>query len=156
MTIYNQILYVTSFSACFSLLGLVSAGQLMPALAFVSRHPEALASVMMLSGAATVGQLFISHTIKTFGALLFATVMTTRQFISILLSCILFAHPLSGGQWMGTVMVFGECRGPAAFVIGWASACVGGRRRRLLNDGFSRTPPLRTPMALQGRCTTRA
>lgn len=48
-----------------------------------------------------------SHTIKTFGALLFATVMTTRQFISILLSCILFAHPLSGGQWVGTVMVFG-------------------------------------------------
>lgn len=33
--------------------------------------------------------------------------MTTRQFISILLSCILFAHPLSGGQWAGTVMVFG-------------------------------------------------
>lgn len=49
-----------------------------------------------------------SHTIKTFGALLFATVMTTRQFISILLSCILFAHPLTGGQWLGTVMVFGE------------------------------------------------
>ena len=39
-----------------------------------------------------------SHTIKTFGALLFATVMTTRQFISILLSCILFAHPLTAGR----------------------------------------------------------
>jgi hypothetical protein len=75
---------------------------------FIQRHPEALASIMALSGAATVGQLFISHTIKTFGALLFATVMTTRQFISILLSCVLFAHPLSGGQWAGTVMVFGE------------------------------------------------
>ncbi|KAL4451574.1 hypothetical protein ABPG75_007236 [Micractinium tetrahymenae] len=107
MTIYNQILYVTTFSATFSLLGLISAGQLMPAISFVSRHPEALTSIMTLSAAATVGQLFISHTIKTFGALLFATVMTTRQFISILLSCILFAHPLSGGQWVGTVMVFG-------------------------------------------------
>jgi hypothetical protein len=63
---------------------------------------------MMLSGAATIGQLFISHTIKSFGALLFATVMTTRQFLSILLSCLLFAHPLTAGQWMGTVMVFGE------------------------------------------------
>ncbi|EFN56053.1 hypothetical protein CHLNCDRAFT_31039 [Chlorella variabilis] len=107
MTIYNQILYVTSFSACFSLLGLITAGQFMPAISFITRHPEALASIMALSGAATIGQLFISHTIKTFGALLFATVMTTRQFISILLSCILFAHPLSGGQWVGTVMVFG-------------------------------------------------
>ena len=35
MTIYNQILYVTSFSACFSLLGLLSAGQLMPAIRWV-------------------------------------------------------------------------------------------------------------------------
>lgn len=35
MTIYNQILYVTTFSATFSLLGLISAGQLMPALRWV-------------------------------------------------------------------------------------------------------------------------
>jgi adenosine 3'-phospho 5'-phosphosulfate transporter B2 len=33
--------------------------------------------------------------------------MTTRQFLSILLSCLLFLHPLSLGQWMGTVLVFG-------------------------------------------------
>ena len=40
MTIWNQILYVQSFSAAFSLLGLVTAGQFMPALSFVSRHPQ--------------------------------------------------------------------------------------------------------------------
>lgn len=107
MTIYNQILYVQSFSAGFSILGLLTAGQLGPAFAFVARHPDALASILTLSAAATVGQLFISHTIKTYGALVFATVMTTRQFISILLSCILFAHPLSAGQWVGTGAVFG-------------------------------------------------
>ena len=62
---------------------------------------QALSSILALSAAATVGQLFISHTIRTFGALVFATVMTTRQFISILLSCILFAHPLApGGFWI--------------------------------------------------------
>ena len=107
MTIYNQILYVQSFSAGFSLLGLVTAGQLAPALSFLHRHPAALSSILTLSLAATIGQLFISHTIKTYGALVFATVMTTRQFISILLSCILFAHPLSAGQWVGTGAVFG-------------------------------------------------
>ena len=107
MTIFNQIMYVQSFSAAFSVLGLVSAGQLTESISFVLRHPDALSSMLILSGAATIGQLFISHTIKTYGALLFATVMTTRQFLSILLSCILFAHPLSGGQWGGTVMVFG-------------------------------------------------
>lgn len=45
------------------------------------------------------GSLFISYTIKTFGALIFATIMTTRQLLSILLSCFLFMHPLSLGQW---------------------------------------------------------
>lgn len=69
MTIYNQILYVQSFSAGFSVLGLLSAGQLGPALAFVARHPEALTSILALSAAATVGQLFISHTIRSYGAL---------------------------------------------------------------------------------------
>ena len=33
--------------------------------------------------------------------------MTTRQFLSILLSCLLFLHPLSFGQWIGTGLVFG-------------------------------------------------
>lgn len=107
MTIFNQIMYVQAFSAGFSTLGLISAGQFGDAISFVMRHPSALGSILTLSAAATIGQLFISHTIKTYGALLFATVMTTRQFISILLSCILFAHPLSMGQWVGTVTVFG-------------------------------------------------
>ena len=107
MTIFNQIMYVQAFSAGFSTLGLISAGQLGDAISFVMRHPDALGSILTLSAAATMGQLFISHTIKTYGALLFATVMTTRQFISILLSCVLVAHPLSLGQWGGTVVVFG-------------------------------------------------
>lgn len=54
-----------------------------------------------------MGQLFILYTIREFGALVFATIMTSRQFLSILLSCLLFLHPLSGGQWVGTAAVFG-------------------------------------------------
>ena len=39
------------------------------------------------------------HTIRQFGALVFAAVMTTRQFLSILVSSIVFGNPLSPGQW---------------------------------------------------------
>jgi solute carrier family 35 (adenosine 3'-phospho 5'-phosphosulfate transporter), member B2 len=85
----------------------VHAVQLMPAIAFLGRHPDCMWNIIVLSLAATIAQLFISHTIKTFGALLFATVMTTRQFLSILLSCFLFFHPLSWGQMAATVIVFG-------------------------------------------------
>lgn len=107
MTTYNQILHTTMWSSFLSLFGLFSSGQLPLALSFMSRHSEALYSVVSLSLAATIGALFISYTIKTFGSLVFATIMTTRQFLSILLSCLLFAHPLSGGQWIGTCVVFG-------------------------------------------------
>lgn len=79
--------------------GMVSSGQLGLAIDFVTRHPEAFYSIASLSLAATIGQLFISYTIRCYGALLFATVMTTRQFLSILLSCFIYLHPLSRGQW---------------------------------------------------------
>jgi nicotinamide riboside transporter PnuC len=45
------------------------------------------------------GSLFITYTIKTFGALVFAIIMTTRQFLSILLSSMFFGSPLTLGQW---------------------------------------------------------
>jgi adenosine 3'-phospho 5'-phosphosulfate transporter B2 len=45
------------------------------------------------------GSLFISYTIKSFGALVFAIIMTTRQFLSILLSSLFFGSPLTLGQW---------------------------------------------------------
>lgn len=52
---------------------------------------------------AVTGQLFILHTIKNFGALIFAAVMTTRQFLSILVSSILFNNRLSEGQWYASL-----------------------------------------------------
>jgi len=55
----------------------------------------------------TTGQMVIYYSIKEFGALFFSTVMTTRQVISILLSCIIYLHPLTVGQWMSALLVFG-------------------------------------------------
>lgn len=107
MTMFNQALYVQLTASLQALFVLVTSGKLWGALDFVMSHPSALLYVLLLSLAATSAQLFIYHTIKTYGALLFATVMTTRQFLSILLSCILFVHPLTLGQWVATVVVFG-------------------------------------------------
>jgi hypothetical protein len=65
-----------------SLFGLVTSGALVPAITFVMRHPTSFMDMSLLSIAATTGQLIILYTIKEFGALLFATIMTTRQFLS--------------------------------------------------------------------------
>merc|ERR1712060_1010014 len=101
-------LWVTLSSALLSISALISDSSIFAALEFVTRHPQCLVDIILLSLSSTLGQLFILTTIKRFGALLFATVMTTRQFISILLSAFLYFHPITLGQWGGTALVFGS------------------------------------------------
>lgn len=107
MEIHNQIFYTTMCSCILSLSGLVVQGHLISAIEFMFRHPACFYDVILLSSVATASQFFISYTIRTFGALTFATIMTTRQLVSILLSCVWFAHPLSWEQLIGAAIVFG-------------------------------------------------
>lgn len=106
MDTFDQVLYVTLCSCALSMIGLVAQGQLYMAINFILRHPECLLDIVVLSLAATTSQFFISFTIRTFGSLIFATVMTTRQLVSIVFSCILFSHPLTTGQLVGAGLVF--------------------------------------------------
>ncbi|KAE8038984.1 hypothetical protein FH972_011440 [Carpinus fangiana] len=106
MEIHNQIFYTTSCSCILSLIGLILQGHLLPAIDFVYRHNDCFFDVALLSTVATASQFFISYTIRNFGALTFATIMTTRQLVSIMLSCVWFSHPLSWVQWIGAVIVF--------------------------------------------------
>jgi len=123
METYNQMLWVNFCSAIISVVYLYSDGSFQDAIAFIERHPLITGDIMILSIAAMLGQLCILYTINEFGALLFATIMTTRQFLSILLSCIVFMHMLSPMQWLGTVLVFG-----AFYYKSFAKAA--GRRKR--------------------------
>ncbi|XP_019706564.1 UDP-galactose/UDP-glucose transporter 5 isoform X3 [Elaeis guineensis] len=107
MEIHNQIFYTTTCSCLLSLTGLIVQGHLISAVDFMFRHQDCFYDVAILSTVATASQFFISYTIRTFGALTFATIMTTRQLVSILLSCAWFSHPLSWIQWIGAAVVFG-------------------------------------------------
>ncbi|KAF7153260.1 hypothetical protein RHSIM_Rhsim01G0224300 [Rhododendron simsii] len=126
MEIHNQIFYTTLCSCVLSLTGsttvdcllvsyqaptvncLIVQGHLLMAIDFVAHHNDCFFDIALLSTVATISQFFISYTIRTFGALTFATIMTTRQLVSILLSCVWFAHPLSWEQCIGAVIVFGS------------------------------------------------
>ncbi|MBA0774512.1 hypothetical protein Gotri_009716 [Gossypium trilobum] len=108
MEIHNQIFYTTSCSCILSLTGLLLQGHLLSAIDFVYRHSDCFLDIVLLSTVATISQFFISYTIRTFGALTFAAIMTTRQLVSIMLSCVWFGHPLSWEQWIGAVIVFGS------------------------------------------------
>ncbi|KAL0457733.1 UNVERIFIED_CONTAM: UDP-galactose/UDP-glucose transporter 5B [Sesamum latifolium] len=100
MGIHNQIFYTTLCSCMISFTELlICSHELLPFSACIIHK--------MNCCVATVSQFFISYTIRNFGALAFATIMTTRQLVSILLSCVWFAHPLSAEQLIGALIVFG-------------------------------------------------
>jgi adenosine 3'-phospho 5'-phosphosulfate transporter B2 len=42
-----------------------------------------------------VGQLFIFYTLKKFGPVVFTIIMTIRQMLSMIISCVIFGHPIA-------------------------------------------------------------
>lgn len=95
----NQVLYTALCSTALSFVVLVSSRDLWAALAFLRRHPNAFVYITAVSSVATIIQYFVSYTIKTYGALNFATLMTARQFLSVIASSVIFKHQFSAGQW---------------------------------------------------------
>lgn len=54
----------------------------------------------------SVGQLFIFYTIKKFGPIVFTIIMTIRQMLSMVVSCILFGHPMAWQSVLGALVCF--------------------------------------------------
>jgi len=107
MSTYDQMIYVNGFSAILSICVLLVNGGLSSAIAFSTAHPQLLFDSTLLSVCATLGQMVIYYMIKEFGALIFSTVMVTRQVVSIILSCVIYLHPLTTTQWLSAALVFG-------------------------------------------------
>jgi len=107
MSTYDQMIYVNSFSAIICIIIMLAKGTFQEAFVFTSAHPQLLYDSTLLSLCATFGQMVIYYTIKEFGALIFSTVMVTRQVFSIILSCLIYLHPLTNMQWLGFALVFG-------------------------------------------------
>jgi solute carrier family 35 (adenosine 3'-phospho 5'-phosphosulfate transporter), member B2 len=115
MSIYNAMLYINLSSAAMSCVLLTASGTLEQSLAFVRRYPQVLRDMVILSTSAVSGQFAITYTIKSHGALLYATVMTIRQFCTVFLSNIVFGHGMNIMQWVGAAVVF-----LALFYRSWA------------------------------------
>lgn len=79
MSKYQMMFGVNLFSCFFTLWSLLNRGKFFPALDFMMRHPDFFMHVVILSITSATGQLFIFHTIETYGPLVFTIIMTTRQ-----------------------------------------------------------------------------
>ncbi|XP_039760124.1 adenosine 3'-phospho 5'-phosphosulfate transporter 1 isoform X2 [Pararge aegeria] len=71
------------------------------------QHPMFVTDCALLSVSSALGQLLIYRTIARFGPVVFTIIMTLRQAVSILLSCAVFGHAVSGAGVLGVLLVFG-------------------------------------------------
>ena len=94
------------FSSLFTLSSLFIGFEAAYVGAFLLEHPLACSHIFLMSVCSATGQLFIFYTIKAYGPLVFATIQTVRQFLSVVLSIMLFAHPVNSGEVAGILVVF--------------------------------------------------
>ena len=106
MTSIEMMAGVNLFSVLLTSTSLIEQGAFAEAAAFAARHPIFIAHVLVLSIASAVGQLFIYYTIAQFGPVTFTIIMTVRQGLAILLSCIVYHHSVTVVGIIGIVVLF--------------------------------------------------
>lgn len=106
LSAYHMMFMVNTFSMVFSFITLVHTHELYDACQFVYDHADMHIHLIVFSIASTVGQLFIFKTIKAFGPVIFAICMNTRVIASILLSSLIYSHPITPSGTFGLFVVF--------------------------------------------------
>ena len=102
----EMMLGMNVFSSVFTMASLVCYNQLLPSLWFTWLHPLFMLHCVLMSFCSAIGQLFIFHTIATHGAVAFASIMTARQLLSLVLSVLVFGHGIGWDGVFGLVLVF--------------------------------------------------
>ncbi|XP_071518754.1 adenosine 3'-phospho 5'-phosphosulfate transporter 1 [Panulirus ornatus] len=97
---------VNLFSCLFTITSLVQQGSFGISLNFMVAYPAFFWDSLILSICSATGQLFIYYTISIFGPVVFIIIMTIRQGLAILLSCIIYSHPVSVLGILGILLVF--------------------------------------------------
>lgn len=106
MSPIQMMLGVNTFSCIFTIGSLLLRGTFFSSVLFLFKHWDFGVHASILSICSAIGQLFIFYTISQFGPLVFTLIMTTRQAVSILLSCIVYGHILTIQALLGVVVVF--------------------------------------------------
>ncbi|KAG7163201.1 Adenosine 3'-phospho 5'-phosphosulfate transporter 1-like [Homarus americanus] len=97
---------VNLFSCLFTTTSLMQQGGFSTSFNFMLTYPAFFWDSLILSICSATGQLFIYHTISLFGPVVFIIIMTIRQGLAILLSCLIYSHPVSLMGVLGIFMVF--------------------------------------------------
>uniref|UniRef100_A0A2C9JDC4 Adenosine 3'-phospho 5'-phosphosulfate transporter 1 n=1 Tax=Biomphalaria glabrata TaxID=6526 RepID=A0A2C9JDC4_BIOGL len=97
---------VNMFSCLLTSVSLIEQGGFIDSAAFMVRHPEFVWDAVILSICSASGQLFIFYTISQYGAVVFVIIMTVRQGFAIMLSCLIYGHPVTFIGMLGIIILF--------------------------------------------------
>lgn len=97
---------INLFSCLLTSISLLQQGVFLTSLLFMSQFPQFVSDCIILSLCSACGQLFIYYTISTFGPVVFTIIMTVRQVLAVLLSCIVYQHAITAASMSGVVIVF--------------------------------------------------
>lgn len=106
MTSIQMMCCVNLFSCLFTSVSLLPQGGFVSSLGFMKQFPKFAFDCLVLSVCSAIGQLFVYFTISKFGAVVFTIMMTIRQGLAILLSCIIYHHHISAVGVIGIILVF--------------------------------------------------
>jgi adenosine 3'-phospho 5'-phosphosulfate transporter B2 len=102
----EMMMYANAFSSGFTALGLLVTMEILSVGAYLIANPSICVHMLIMAICSGIGQLFIFYTIKEYGPLVFATIQTVRQFLSVVLSIVFFAHPINAMEALGIAIVF--------------------------------------------------
>uniref|UniRef100_A0A6S9UV63 Sugar phosphate transporter domain-containing protein n=1 Tax=Chrysotila carterae TaxID=13221 RepID=A0A6S9UV63_CHRCT len=102
----TMMMYANFFSSAFTAAGLLVTLEIVQVFKYIVANPLVMHHMVVMSVCSAIGQLFIFHTIKKYGPLVFATIQTVRQLLSIVLSIIFFGHPVNQMEALGILIVF--------------------------------------------------
>lgn len=76
------------------------------ALSFYQRFPQLLTDLLLFSACGSLGQLVILYNIREYGSLVNTIITVTRKFLTIIVSVVVYNHPMSFTKWLGACLVF--------------------------------------------------
>jgi len=103
---YQMMLGVNVSAICMTTFGLIVSGDIPVVWEFLLANPNAAWYNLLTAITSASGQISIFYTIQQFGPIVFTTIMTTRQMLSICLSAIIFGHVMSIKAVCGALLVF--------------------------------------------------
>ena len=105
-TAVETMLYINLYAILYLLPMCVYNGQWIDGVGRISSEDSLGTAVLILNGTVALGQIFIFLCLTWFSPLYTTTITTTRKFLTVVVSVLMFGHSFTHTQWFSVVLVF--------------------------------------------------